>query len=45
MGTASGGSQGIANVPLPKPGNKFGKKQDNDSNPFGFAADDEDNYW
>jgi len=45
MGTASGGSMGMGNVPLPKAGNKFGKKVDNESNPFGFAADDEDNYW
>jgi EH domain-containing protein 1 len=43
MGTASGGSR--ANVPLPKPGNKFGKQEQDESNPFGYAADNQDHYW
>ena len=34
------------NVPLPTRGDKFGKKpNENESNPFGFAEEDEDNYW
>ena len=45
MGTMSVGSQGIANVPLPKTGNKFGKKDNMESNPFGYSQDDEANYW
>lgn len=43
MGTASGGSR--ANVPLPKPGNKFGKQEQDESNPFGYASDNQDHYW
>mmetsp|Transcript_1082 Transcript_1082/g.2543 ORF Transcript_1082/g.2543 Transcript_1082/m.2543 type:complete len:574 (-) Transcript_1082:103-1824(-) len=46
MGTASGGSRGNAEVPLPKTANKFGKKADtHESNPFGYAQDDTDHYW
>jgi GTPase SAR1 family protein len=45
MGTASGGSAGMANVPIPKTHNKFGKQDRYESNPFGFSADDEDHYW
>lgn len=45
MGTVSGGSKGIAKVPLPKSGNKFGKADSHDSNPFGYSQEDEDHYW
>lgn len=41
-----GQGQGVASVPVPSTANKFGRKEDtNGSNPFGFAEDDEDNYW
>jgi GTPase SAR1 family protein len=43
MGVASGGS--MANVPIPKTHNKFGKQDHHESNPFGVSADDEENYW
>lgn len=34
------------NVPVPSRADKFGKKKDeNSANPFGFGADNEDNYW
>jgi hypothetical protein len=45
MGTASGGSRGIANVPLPKTGNKYGKVDEYESNPFGYSQEDQDHYW
>jgi len=35
-----------ANVPVPTRSDKFGRaKDDNAANPFGFGADNEDNYW
>lgn len=41
-----GGSEDIAKVPIPTTSNKFGKRNDHhESNPFGYAADDEDHYW
>lgn len=42
-----GGSQnGIAKVPLPTTGAKFGRKDERqDSNPFGYSQDDEEHYW
>lgn len=46
MGSASISNPGAGSVPVPMRGDKFGKKaEDNASNPFGFSADDEDNYW
>lgn len=45
MGTVSGGSKGIAHVPLPKAGNKFGKIDSYESNPFGYSKEDEGHYW
>jgi len=40
------GSSSGTNVPIPLTANKFGKKQDSlESNPFGFSAEDHDNYW
>jgi hypothetical protein len=45
MGTISGDSKGSAEVPLPKTGNKYGKAENYESNPFGDAQDDEDHYW
>jgi EH domain-containing protein 1 len=45
MGTNSGGSKGIAKVPIPKTGNKFGKADAYEGNPFGYAQEDEDHYW
>jgi EH domain-containing protein 1 len=44
MNTGSGG-KATADVPTPKPGNKFGKVDAHDSNPFGYGQDDEDRYW
>jgi GTPase SAR1 family protein len=43
MGSATGGPSGF--VPVPKTAAKFGKKDQFESNPFGFAQDDEDHYW
>jgi Domain of unknown function (DUF5600) len=34
-----------AHVPLPTRNDKFGKKADNSSNPFGYDENDSDNYW
>jgi hypothetical protein len=45
MSTVSGGSKGIANVPIPKSASKFGRAEEYEANPFGFAQDDEDHYW
>lgn len=42
---ASSISGNNANVPLPTRNDKFGKKPDNVSNPFGFDEADTDNYW
>lgn len=42
---ASSISGSNANVPLPTRNDKFGKKPDNASNPFGFDEADTDNYW
>jgi hypothetical protein len=37
---------GIANVPVPVAASKFGRKDEADeTNPFGFAVDDEEHYW
>lgn len=39
-------NESTADVPLPTRGDKFGKSEkQNESNPFGFAEDDTDNYW
>jgi hypothetical protein len=36
----------IAKVPIPSMATKFGRKENTvESNPFGYAADDEDHYW
>lgn len=32
-------------VPVPQRADKFGKNNDHAANPFGFGADNEDNYW
>ena len=45
MSTYSGGSKGMANVPLPNAGNKFGKNDEYEANPFGYSQDDQDHYW
>ena len=45
MGTISGGSAGMANVPIPKTAGKYGKKETMESNPFGYSQDDEAHYW
>eukprot|EP00560_Eucampia_antarctica_P004793 CAMPEP_0197841792 /NCGR_PEP_ID=MMETSP1437-20131217/46377_1 /TAXON_ID=49252 ORGANISM="Eucampia antarctica, Strain CCMP1452" /NCGR_SAMPLE_ID=MMETSP1437 /ASSEMBLY_ACC=CAM_ASM_001096 /LENGTH=573 /DNA_ID=CAMNT_0043451593 /DNA_START=109 /DNA_END=1830 /DNA_ORIENTATION=- len=44
MGSVASRNPTATNVPVPVSGAKFGKKEEN-SNPFGFAAEDEDNYW
>lgn len=35
----------VSDVPVPTRGNKFGKTDPGASNPFGFAEEDQDNYW
>lgn len=32
-------------VPIPKTGNKYGKVDQYESNPFGYSQDDQDHYW
>jgi hypothetical protein len=40
------GGKGIANVPMPTASGKFGRKEESlESNPFGFAEEDEDRFW
>mmetsp|Transcript_2463 Transcript_2463/g.2507 ORF Transcript_2463/g.2507 Transcript_2463/m.2507 type:complete len:171 (-) Transcript_2463:356-868(-) len=36
---------GAVDVPVPTLNSKFGKKQVDSANPFGFSQEDEDNYW
>lgn len=45
MGMSSGGSRGMASVPVPKTAAKFGKQDQYESNPFGYSQEDEDHYW
>jgi GTPase SAR1 family protein len=45
MGAAAGGPRGMVSVPLPKTAAKFGKQEQFEGNPFGFAQEDEDRYW
>mmetsp|Transcript_16820 Transcript_16820/g.29363 ORF Transcript_16820/g.29363 Transcript_16820/m.29363 type:complete len:568 (+) Transcript_16820:54-1757(+) len=45
MGAASGGSKGMANVPVPVTAAKYGKQDAHESNPFGYSQEDEDRYW
>ena len=41
-----GGESNITTVPIPTTASKFGKKEDSyETNPFGYAAEDEDHYW
>ncbi|KAL3941086.1 MAG: hypothetical protein SGBAC_004493 [Bacillariaceae sp.] len=40
-----GGSPSMAAVPTPNTGNKYGKKDDYESNPFGYAQTDTAHYW
>eukprot|EP00934_Nitzschia_sp_Nitz4_P008311 Nitzschia sp. Nitz4//scaffold239_size30010//9072//11208//NITZ4_008011-RA/size30010-snap-gene-0.34-mRNA-1//1//CDS//3329543565//8301//frame0 len=42
MGTAT---RSGSTVPIPKTGNKYGKAEQMDSNPFGYDQSDEDHYW
>eukprot|EP00980_Cylindrotheca_fusiformis_P003790 scaffold834_cov123-Cylindrotheca_fusiformis.AAC.37 len=35
----------MSNVPIPKTGNKYGKQDQSESNPFGYAQEDEAHYW
>ena len=37
MGTASGGSNGMASMPLPNTANKFDEANGHESNPFGYS--------
>jgi len=41
----TGGSKGIAAVPLPSTSNKYGRADQYESNPFGYSQDDQDHYW
>lgn len=41
----TGGSKGIAAVPVPSTGSKYGKADQYESNPFGFSQADADHYW
>lgn len=46
MGMAAITNPAAATVPMPTQAKKFGRNSAEDAaNPFGFAADDEDNYW
>jgi hypothetical protein len=45
MGGPGGMSKGVASVPIPKTGNKYGKAESFESNPFGYAQEDQDHYW
>lgn len=46
LGAATVVNPNSANVPVPNRADKFGKNADEDSaNPFGYAAEDEGNYW
>jgi len=46
MGTANINNPNSMNVPVPTRSDKFGKKVDETgANPFGYAEDNEDNYW
>jgi EH domain-containing protein 1 len=40
-----GSAPPVANVPLPNTANKYGKQDQHDGNPFGYAQEDEDHYW
>lgn len=45
MGSVAISNPNSLNVPVPTRSDKFGKKNNNAANPFGYAADDEDQYW
>lgn len=45
MGGGSGGSASMADVPIPKTANKYGKQDQFEGNPFGYSQEDEDHYW
>ena len=45
MGSVAISNPSSMNVPVPTRSDKFGKKNNNAANPFGYAADDEDQYW
>mmetsp|Transcript_7295 Transcript_7295/g.17191 ORF Transcript_7295/g.17191 Transcript_7295/m.17191 type:complete len:548 (+) Transcript_7295:72-1715(+) len=40
-----GGSPSMASVPVPSTGNKYGKQENYESNPFGYSQDDTAHYW
>lgn len=44
MGGAVGPSKNMP-MPIPKTGNKYGKVDQYESNPFGYSQDDADHYW
>ena len=43
MGDSS--NSAVPRMPIPRAANKFGKTEENDSNPFGYSQEDESNYW
>mmetsp|Transcript_8387 Transcript_8387/g.19851 ORF Transcript_8387/g.19851 Transcript_8387/m.19851 type:complete len:566 (+) Transcript_8387:99-1796(+) len=45
MGSVAISNPNSMNVPVPTRSDKFGKKNNNTANPFGYSADDEDQYW
>eukprot|EP00563_Minutocellus_polymorphus_P001367 CAMPEP_0181032174 /NCGR_PEP_ID=MMETSP1070-20121207/6606_1 /TAXON_ID=265543 /ORGANISM="Minutocellus polymorphus, Strain NH13" /LENGTH=567 /DNA_ID=CAMNT_0023109563 /DNA_START=134 /DNA_END=1837 /DNA_ORIENTATION=- len=45
MGSVAISNPNSMNVPVPSRSDKFGKKNNNAANPFGYSADDEDQYW
>lgn len=45
MGSVAISNPNSMNVPVPTRSDKFGKKNNNAANPFGYSADDEDEYW
>ena len=45
MGGGAAGGRNAVNVPIPKTGNKYGKADQYESNPFGYAQDDQTHFW
>lgn len=46
MGGGAGAMhQQVPSVPIPKTGNKYGKAESQEGNPFGYSQDDQEHYW
>jgi hypothetical protein len=45
MGSGVGGPAKNLSMPIPKTGNKYGKVDQYESNPFGYSQDDPEHYW